>query len=82
MSNTFVIAWTAALPDSSVHGNSPGKKTEVDCYFLLQGIFLHPGIKPASPALAGGFFTAEPPGKLALFLTYQKLKFSDNYGNY
>ena len=22
-----------------------------------------PGIKPASPALAGGFFTAEPPGK-------------------
>ena len=23
----------------------------------------HPGIKPVSPALAGGFFTAEPPGK-------------------
>ena len=23
-----------------------------------------PGIKPMSPALAGGFFTAEPPGKL------------------
>ena len=22
-----------------------------------------PGIEPASPALAGGFFTAEPPGK-------------------
>ena len=22
-----------------------------------------PGMKPASPALAGGFFTAEPPGK-------------------
>ena len=22
-----------------------------------------PGIKPASPALAGGFFTAKPPGK-------------------
>ena len=22
-----------------------------------------PGIKPASPALAGGFFTTEPPGK-------------------
>ena len=22
-----------------------------------------PGIKPVSPALAGGFFTAEPPGK-------------------
>ena len=23
----------------------------------------NPGIKPPSPALAGGFFTAEPPGK-------------------
>ena len=22
-----------------------------------------PGIKPSSPALAGGFFTTEPPGK-------------------
>ena len=24
----------------------------------------NPGIKPMSPALAGGFFTSEPPGKL------------------
>ena len=23
----------------------------------------NPGIKPAPPALAGGFFTTEPPGK-------------------
>ena len=23
----------------------------------------HPGTKPASPALTGGFFTTEPPGK-------------------
>ena len=23
----------------------------------------NPGIKPTSPALAGGFFTTEPPGK-------------------
>ena len=23
-----------------------------------------PGIKPVSPAFAGGFFTAEPPGRL------------------
>ena len=26
-------------PGSSVHGNSPGKNTEVGCHFLLQGIF-------------------------------------------
>ena len=25
-----------------------------------------PGVKPVSPALAGGFFTTEPPGKLSL----------------
>ena len=27
-----------------------------------------PGIKPASPALAGGFFTAEPPGRPSSFI--------------
>ena len=27
-----------------------------------------PGIKPASPALAGGFFTTEPPGKLGEYI--------------
>ena len=32
------------------------------CHSLLQGIFPTQGIKPASPALAGGFFTSEPPG--------------------
>ena len=26
-------------PDSSVHGNSPGKNTGVGCHALLQGIF-------------------------------------------
>ena len=35
-------------------------------HFSLQGIFPNPGIKstsPASPALAGRFFTTVPPGK-------------------
>ena len=31
--------------------------------FLSPGNLPHPGIKPMSPALAGGFFTTEPPGK-------------------
>ena len=35
--------------------------------------FPNPGIKPTSPALAGGFFTTEPPGKLIL-LQILKLK--------
>ena len=37
----------------------PGKNTREGCCFLLQGIFLTQGW---SPALAGGFFTTEPPG--------------------
>ena len=32
------------------------------CHFLLQGDLPDPGIKPVPPALAGRFFTAEPPG--------------------
>ena len=36
------------------------------CHFLLQGNLPDPGIEPASPALAGWFFTTEPPGKLCL----------------
>ena len=41
----------------------PGKNTETGSHFLLQGNLSNPGIKPASAALAGGFFTTEPPGK-------------------
>ena len=29
-----------------------------------------PGLEPVSPALAGGFLTAAPPGKPGIFLTY------------
>ena len=32
----------------------------------LPGDLTDPGIEPASPLLAGGFFTTEPPGKRAL----------------
>ena len=31
--------------------------------FPTLGDLFNPGIKPTSPALAGGFFPAEPPGK-------------------
>ena len=34
------------LPGSSVHGDSPGKNTGVDSYFLLQGIFPTQGLNP------------------------------------
>ena len=35
-----------SLPGSSVHGASPGKKTEVGCHALLQGIFPIQGLNP------------------------------------
>ena len=35
-----MILWTiCSLPDSSIHGDSPGKNTGVGCHALLQGIF-------------------------------------------
>ena len=33
-------------PGSSVHGDSPGKNTGVDCHALLQGIFQTQGLNP------------------------------------
>ena len=41
----------------------PAKNTGVGCHFLLQGIFPTQLSNP-SPALAGQFFTTEPPGSL------------------
>ena len=38
-----------SLPGSSVHGDSPGKNTEVGRHSHLQGIFPTQGIKPRSP---------------------------------
>ena len=35
----------------------------VSCHILTPGFLPNPGIKPISPALASGLFTAEPPGK-------------------
>ena len=36
-------------PGSSVHGDSPGKKTGVGCHALLQGIFPNQGLNPGLP---------------------------------
>ena len=35
--------------------------------FHSPGDLLDPGIEPVSPALAGGFFTLEPPGKSLIY---------------
>ena len=38
--------------------------------FPSPGDFPDPGIEPSSPALAGGFFTTEPPGKPSKLLHF------------
>ena len=70
----FILSLCSVVSDSLLlHGlyltrllcpwNFPGKHVGLVYHFLLQGDLLDPGIKPVSPALAGGFFTTELPGK-------------------
>ena len=51
-----------SLPGSSVHGISQARILELVAISSSRDL-PNPGIKPnQTPALAGGFFTAEPPG--------------------
>ena len=49
--------------DSSVHEDSPGKKTGVGCPALLQAIFPTQGSNPGVPHCRQIFSLFEPPGK-------------------
>ena len=50
-------------PGSSVHGDSPGKNTGVDCYALLQGILPTQGLNPGLLLCRQILLPSEPPGK-------------------
>ena len=52
--------------------DSPARNTGVGGHFLLQGIFSTQGFEPASPELAGGFFTSNATWK-APYLLCNKL---------
>ena len=59
----FATPWTdCSLPGSFVHGILQARIMEWVATSFSRD-HLDPGIKPASPELAGGFFTTEPPGK-------------------
>ena len=45
----MVDSMDCSLPDSPVHGSSPGKNTRVGCRALLQGIFPTQGSNPGVP---------------------------------
>ena len=55
---------TIFLVLSSVHGDSPGKNTGVDCHFFLQGIFPTQGLNPGLPHCRWILLPAEPQGKM------------------
>ena len=65
MSNSFVTPWTVSCQASLSMGFS-----KQDYWgglpFHSPGDLPDPGIEPTSPALAGGFSTAEPTGKPTL----------------
>ena len=55
--------WTVAR-QASLFMRFPRQEYWSGLPFLSPGDLSDAGIKPPSPALAGGFFTTEPPGKL------------------
>ena len=63
MSHSFVTPWTVAH-QASLSMGFPRQEFWSGLPFPYPGDLPDLGIKPASPALAGGFFTTEPPGKL------------------
>ena len=59
----FVTSRTEACQAPLSRG-FPRKEYQSGFPYLLPGALSDPGIKLVSPALAGRFFTTEPPGKL------------------
>ena len=68
MSDYFVTPWIVAAKLLCLW-DFPGKNTGMGRHFLLQGGLPDPGIELVSSALAGGFFTTEPPGLRILVKT-------------
>ena len=64
MPSSFVTPWTVALKAPLPMGFSRQEDWS-GLSFPPPGDLPNPGINPASPAWAGGLFTAEPPGKPA-----------------
>ena len=65
----FVTPWTVACQTPLSMGFS-WQKYWSGLPFPSPGDLPNPGIAPVSPALAGGFFTTEPPGKPMTYVDY------------
>ena len=68
--------WTAAF-QAPLSMGFPRQERWSGLPFPSPGDLPHPGLELASPALAGGFFTTEPPGTplVILSLTSESIKF-------
>ena len=64
--------WTVAHPASLSMG-FPRQEDWTGVPFPSRGDLPNPGIEPMSPELAGGFFTTESPGKIAVPIRERKL---------
>ena len=62
MSNSFATPWTVARQASLSMGFLKQEYWRA-LLFPAPGDLPNPGIKPTTPALAGEFFTSEPPRK-------------------
>ena len=64
-------------PDSSVHGDFPGKNTRVDCHFLFQGIFPTQGWNLSLLHWQGSSLPLGDQGRPFLYSTWSLLSFRD-----
>ena len=71
MSYPFVILW-AVFHQAPLSMGFSRQAYWSGLPFPSPGVLLDPGIKPASPRLAGGFFTTEPPRKPKATILQQK----------
>ena len=63
----FVTSWTVAC-QAPLSKGFPREEYWSGLPFPSPWILFNPGVEPTSPALAGGLFTAEPPGKPCCFI--------------
>ena len=76
MSDSFVTLWAVAH-QTPLSMELSRQEYQSELPFPAPGDLPDPGIEPtplASPALAGRFFTTEPPGKPQLYSNKEKLQ--------
>jgi len=73
MSDSFVTSWIVAF-QAPLSMGLPRQEYWSGLPFPPSGDLPDPGMEPASPALASGFFTTEPPGKPCYSVEVRKEK--------